>query len=60
MTDCVIIGSGMAGISAALTLKARGISFILLGSPELSLKIARAESVTNYPAFCGGTGAARE
>ena len=58
MTDCVIIGSGMAGISAALTLKARGISFILLGSPELSLKIARAESVTNYPAFCGGTGAA--
>lgn len=58
MTDCVIIGSGMAGISAALTLKARGLSFILLGSPELSAKISRAESVLNYPAFCLKTGAA--
>ena len=58
MTDCVIIGSGLAGISAALTLQARGLSFVLLGSPELSVKISRAESVLNYPAFCGRTGAA--
>ena len=58
MTDCIIIGSGLAGISAALTLKARGISFILLGSPDLSAKISRAESVLNYPAFCDNTGAA--
>lgn len=58
MVDCVIIGSGIAGISAALTLRARGVPFVLLGSPDLSAKISRAENVANYPAFCGGTGAA--
>lgn len=58
MTDCIIIGSGVAGISAGLTLKANGKSFLLLGNPSLSEKIKKAESIRNYPAFLGGTGEA--
>lgn len=57
MTDCVIIGSGVAGISAALTLKARGIDFVLFGDKNLSGKIEKAEQVKNYPAFLGKSGA---
>ena len=56
MLDCIIIGSGVAGISAALTLKANGKSFLLLGSKELSVKISSAEKINNYPAFLGGSG----
>jgi thioredoxin reductase (NADPH) len=56
MLDCIIIGSGVGGISAALTLKANGKSFLLLGSAELSVKISRAEQISNYPAFVGGSG----
>lgn len=56
MLDCIIIGSGIGGISSALTLKANGKSFVLLGSKELSVKISRAEKISNYPAFLGGSG----
>ena len=56
MLDCIIIGSGMAGISAALTLKAQGRSFVLLGAAEQSAKIRKAERIENYPAFLSGTG----
>jgi thioredoxin reductase (NADPH) len=56
MLDCIIIGSGIGGISSALTLKANGKSFVLLGSKDLSVKISRAEKVNNYPAFLGGSG----
>lgn len=55
MLDCIIIGGGMAGISAALTLKAQGRDFVLLGA-ETSAKIKKAERIMNYPAFIGGTG----
>ncbi len=56
MTDCIIIGSGVAGISAALTLKANGKSFLLFGSAELSEKIEKAEMIRNYPGLSGVTG----
>lgn len=56
MVDCLIVGSGIAGISAALTLLAEGRSFLLLGEENLSKKTALAERIFNYPAFCGGTG----
>lgn len=56
MVDCIIIGSGVAAISAALTLKANGKSFLVLGDKELSDKIRKAESIKNYPALTGGTG----
>ena len=58
MTDCIIIGSGPAGISAALTLKANAKSFLFIGSPDLSEKIEKAESIRNYPGFLGGSGRA--
>ncbi len=58
MTDCIIIGSGPAGISAALTLKANAKSFLFIGSPDLSEKIEKAESIRNYPGFLKGSGKA--
>ncbi len=58
MLDCIIIGSGVAGISAALTLKANGKSFVILGSKELSEKIVKAEGIHNYPGFLEGSGRA--
>ena len=58
MVDCIIIGSGVAGISAALTLKANGKSFLLFGVKELSQKIVRAEKIRNYPGFLGENGEA--
>lgn len=56
MLDCIIIGSGIAGISAALTLKANQKSFLIFGNSSLSEKIAKAESIRNYAGFIGGTG----
>ncbi len=58
MLDCIIIGSGLAGISAALTLKANGKSFLLLGKKSLSAKIEKAELVSNYPGLCAVSGQA--
>ena len=49
MVDCIIIGSGVAGISAALTLKSNGKSFLLFGNSSLSEKIEKAELIANYP-----------
>ena len=48
MVDCVIIGTGAAGVSAALTLKALNKNFIWLGNKELSFKIRGAEKIKNY------------
>ena len=56
MLDCVIIGSGPAGISAALTLKANGKNFVMLGKKSLSSKIEKAERITNYPGLNSITG----
>lgn len=58
MTDCIIIGSGVAGISAALTLQANGKSFLMFGSTNLSEKIAKAEKIHNYPGLADTTGQA--
>ncbi len=56
MTDCIIIGSGVAGISAALTLQANGKSFLMFGSEGLSEKIAKAEKIHNYPGLSDVSG----
>ena len=49
MYDGAIIGTGPAGISAALTLTALKKNIILFGSSSLSEKIRKAEQINNYP-----------
>ena len=56
MYDCAIIGTGAAGISAALSLKALNRKFILIGSPLLSAKIRKAEKIKNYPGLSAVSG----
>ena len=56
MVDCIIVGSGIAGISAALTLKNNGKSFIIFGSERLSDKIRKAEMIANYPGLSNISG----
>lgn len=56
MLDCIIIGSGPAGISAALTLNANEKSFVMLGKKSLSTKIEKAEIIRNYPGLNSITG----
>lgn len=47
--DVAIIGTGPAGVSAAITAKVRNKSVLLLGSAEISDKVAKAHSIQNYP-----------
>ncbi|MBQ8954905.1 MAG: NAD(P)/FAD-dependent oxidoreductase [Clostridia bacterium] len=49
MYDSIIIGTGPAGVSAALNLKILNRNFLWIGSRNLSGKIAKAELVRNYP-----------
>ncbi len=58
MQDCIIIGSGPAGVSAALTLRANGKKFIILGQAGLSEKVSKAELIRNYPGLSAITGKA--
>ncbi len=46
--DAAIIGTGPAGLSAAITLKIRNKKILLLGSKELSPKIEKAHEINNY------------
>ena len=48
MYDCIIIGSSVAGISAAINLKIRKKEFLLIGSKEFSAKVQKAELIQNY------------
>lgn len=47
--DSIIIGSGIAGASAAMNLKIRNKSFMLFGSPSFNSKAIKAEQILNYP-----------
>lgn len=58
MYDCIILGTGVAGISAALTLKVLKRNFLLVGSKELSAKISSAEKIKNYPGLSALSGKA--
>ena len=55
--DAAIIGSGPAGVSAALNLKIHEKNFIWIGKKTLSDKISRAERISNYPGFIDASGA---
>lgn len=54
--DIAIIGSGPAGLSAALNAKIRNKSFIIFGTKNLSPKVQRAPKINNYLGFPGITG----
>lgn len=56
MWDLLIVGTGPAGVSAALTARARGLSFLWFGSRRLSDKIEKAERILNYPGLPRVTG----
>jgi len=56
--DCAVIGTGPAGVSAALNLKIREKRLLWIGRRSLSDKLARAERVSNYPGFIDASGEA--
>ncbi len=55
--DIAIIGSGPAGVSAAITAKARNKSVIIFGSSRLSDKLEKAHEILNWPGSPGISGA---
>ena len=54
--DCIIIGSGPAGLSAAINLKTYNKNFLWFGNASLSEKVEKAELVNNYPGLPGISG----
>lgn len=49
--DIAIIGTGPAGVSAAVTGKIRNKNILLFGSAQLSEKLEKAHQILNYPGF---------
>ena len=49
--DIAIIGSGPAGLSAALNAKIRKKKFIIFGNKELTPKLSKAHEINNYLGF---------
>ena len=47
--EIAIIGTGPGGVSAALTASNRNKRILLLGSREMSAKVAKAHEIRNYP-----------
>lgn len=56
MVDIAIVGTGAAGVSAALTLQALKKNFIWFGNKRLSEKIRKAELIRNYPGLSSVSG----
>lgn len=54
--DIAIIGTGPAGISAAINAKIRHKSFLLFGTEDLSSNIGKSEKIGNYPGMLSVTG----
>ena len=54
--DIAIIGTGPAGVSAAITAKARNKKVLLFGSGNMSEKIYKAHRIQNYPGLPDITG----
>ena len=48
MTDCIIVGSGVAGISAALTLQANGKNFQIFGENKYTFYKFGLKSTMKY------------
>ena len=56
--DIAIIGTGPAGLEAALNAKIRNKDIIIFGSKEMSLKLTKAPRIDNYLGFAGISGIA--
>ncbi len=56
--DIAIIGTGPAGISAAITSVIRNKKILLLGSADLSAKMRKAQEIRNYPGLPAVSGEA--
>lgn len=56
MLDVAVIGGGPAGLSAALNLKIRNKSFVLLGGTEKVTGLMKAPQIDNYLGFEGISG----
>lgn len=54
--DIAIVGSGPAGLSAALNAKIRNKKFIVFGNKNLTNKLVKAPKVNNYLGFYGMNG----
>lgn len=54
--DSIIIGSGPAGLSAAINLKTYNKNFLWFGNAQMSEKVQKAEKVVNYPGMPEVTG----
>ena len=55
--DIAIIGTGPAGLSAAITATIRNKKVLLLGSRDLTLKLQKAHEIQNYLGFPAVSGA---
>lgn len=55
--DIAIIGTGPGGVSAALTAVNRNKKILLLGSRNMSEKVAKAHEIRNYPGLPAVSGA---
>jgi len=56
MHDVIIVGGGPAGVSAALTLRNRGRSVLVISNSPESSDIYKSERVSNYPGLPDVTG----
>ena len=54
--DVCIIGTGPAGVSAALTAKIRNKRVLLFGKKDLSNKVVKSHTILNYPGLPGISG----
>lgn len=56
--EIAIVGTGPAGLSAALNAKIRGKNFALFGTKEISTKLVKAHEIKNYLGFPAVSGVA--
>ncbi len=54
--NVVIIGGGIAGVSAALTCRSRGKSVAVIANGEETSSLYKAERITNYPGIAAASG----
>jgi thioredoxin reductase (NADPH) len=54
--DVIVVGSGPAGISAAINVANRKRSVVVMGGPAPFGRLRKAHAITNYPGFTSASG----